>query len=417
MPDIPEEFKASAQPNLGSKGLRLIDIVRLSVRVFKTKPFRTTLTIIGMSIGIATVLFLVSLGYGLQYILIGKLVTTEDSLITMEVSRTAESNLRIAADTLATLSSLPHSSEISPIAEFSGEIEVASTTGLVTVRLVNPSYFRLTGTKASIGEAPQESTPGILLTSQAAKLLGLPADQTIIGSVAHIKVDYDESGGSKVEQVGLIKPLPVAGILSDDAQPPTLIVPLSQVAKAPPYFKSVLVKAETIDTVVPLRDQLLSDGFAVLARIDLVNQARQVTNIFTIVLAIFGITALIVSSLGMLNTMIVGFMERIYEVGVMKSLGATDGDIKKMFLMEASLMGFLGGVCGVILGVGGGALINVLLSAVARHFGGSSINLFMTPWWFIVFILFTSFFIGMISGFWPAKRAASLSPKEAFIRK
>jgi putative ABC transport system permease protein len=257
-----------------------------------------------------------------------------------------------------------------------------------------------------------------MLNAQAVKLLGLSASSTsILGSVANVVVDYDENGGSKVEQVGLIRPSKIVGIGGDDSQPPTVLVPLDQMSKQPPYFKSVLVKAKTIDDVTKLRDQLLEKGFAVLARIDLVNQARQVTNIFTMILGIFGVTALIVSSLGMLNTMIVGFMERIYEVGVMKSLGATDSDIKKIFLMESSIMGFLGGVCGVVIGVGGGKLINLILSIVAVHFGGTAISLFMTPWWFVIFIIFTSFFIGTISGFWPAKRAALLSPKEAFIRK
>jgi putative ABC transport system permease protein len=413
MPEEPEQTT-----ELKSNGLASTDIIRLAVRVFKTKPLRTSLTIFGMSIGIATVLFLVSLGYGLQYILIGKLVTTEDSLITMEVSYTAESNLKINAEGLKDITAMPLVGEVSPVGEFSGELRIASTTGLVGTRIISPSYFRLTGLKATEGDNLKEGESEIMLNAQAVKLLGLSASSTsILGSVANVVVDYDENGGSKVEQVGLIRPSKIVGIGGDDSQPPTVLVPLDQMSKQPPYFKSVLVKAKTIDDVTKLRDQLLEKGFAVLARIDLVNQARQVTNIFTMILGIFGVTALIVSSLGMLNTMIVGFMERIYEVGVMKSLGATDSDIKKIFLMESSIMGFLGGVCGVVIGVGGGKLINLILSIVAVHFGGTAISLFMTPWWFVIFIIFTSFFIGTISGFWPAKRAALLSPKEAFIRK
>jgi len=415
MPDTPEPPFVHQQQKAG--GLAATDIIRLAVRVFKTKPLRTCLTIFGMSIGIATVLFLVSLGYGLQYILIGKLVTTEDSLITMEVSYTAESNLRITADGLKDIQALPLVAEVSPIGEFSGELKIASTTGLVGTRIIDPTYFRLTGLKASEGDNIEEGQSAIMLNSQAVKLLGLPTSSVILGTTAQVSVEYDSEGGSKVEHVGLLKAATIVGIGGDETQPPTVLVPFDQMQKPPPYFKSVLVKANTIDDVTTLRDQLLEKGFAVLARIDLVNQARQVTNIFTLILGIFGVTALIVSSLGMLNTMIVGFMERIYEVGVMKSLGATDSDIKKIFLMEASIMGLLGGICGVIIGVGGGKVINIVLSAVAVHFGGTSINLFMTPWWFVVFIIFTSFFIGTISGFWPAKRAALLSPKEAFIRK
>ena len=79
-------------PTQGNK-LRLKEMLSLSLRTFRTKPQRAFLTIMGMAVGIATVLLLISLGYGLQYILIGKLITTQDSLITMEVSYPTESNI------------------------------------------------------------------------------------------------------------------------------------------------------------------------------------------------------------------------------------------------------------------------------------------------------------------------------------
>ena len=71
------------------------ELFKLSLRTFRVKPVRAILTVAGMSVGIGAVIFLVSLGYGLQYILIGKLVTTEDSLITMEISYPSESKLVI----------------------------------------------------------------------------------------------------------------------------------------------------------------------------------------------------------------------------------------------------------------------------------------------------------------------------------
>src|SRR3989344_3416479 len=71
------------------------DLIKLSLRVFRTKPTRTVLTILGMSVSIGTVVFLVSLGYGLQYILIGRLITSEDSLVTVEASYPSESGKNI----------------------------------------------------------------------------------------------------------------------------------------------------------------------------------------------------------------------------------------------------------------------------------------------------------------------------------
>jgi ABC-type antimicrobial peptide transport system permease subunit len=153
------------------------------------------------------------------------------------------------------------------------------------------------------------------------------------------------------------------------------------------------------------------------ARIDLVNQAQKILNIITIVLGVFGVAALTVSAVGMFNTMIVSFLERTYEVGVMKSLGAMDSDVRNLFLMESAIMGLAGGVSGILLGVAGGQLFNFGLNILAHRLGGESIKLFYTPTWFIVLVLVSSTFIGLFAGFWPARRASGLSPKEAFLRK
>ena len=140
-------------------------------------------------------------------------------------------------------------------------------------------------------------------------------------------------------------------------------------------------------------------------------------NIITAVLGVFGITALIVSAIGMFNTMIVGFLERTYEVGILKSIGATDRDVRNLFLMESTLMGFLGGLGGIVLGLAGGKFLNIGLSLLAVRLGGKPFELFITPLWFIVLIIILSLFIGLISGLWPAHRAAMLSPKEAFVKR
>ena len=400
------------------RGLQFRELIRLSLRTFKTKPLRAALTILGMAIGIGTVLFLISLGYGLQYILIGKLITTQDSLITMEVSYPVESNMFIKQDILDLLNAEVNVAEISPIAEFPGELTIASTTGfLVDTLIVQPRYFTLTGSLPSVGAIPSETENGAVMSSQTFSPLGMVADANVLNKTFDLNVLYQDDVKNVEEVVKADMPITIKGILGDDAMQPTAIIFASTLSKAPPFFRKVLVKAKDINVLERLRDKLLSQGFIVNARVDLVNQAKKITNIITMVLGVFGITALVVSAIGMFNTMIVGFMERIYEVGILKSLGATDGDVRNLFLMESTIMGFMGGAIGVMIGVGGGQVFNLILSAVAVKFGGKAIALFMTPWWFILLIMGISLFIGFMSGFWPATRATKLSPKEAFTRK
>ena len=404
-------------PTQGNK-LRIKEMLSLSLRTFRTKPQRAFLTIMGMAVGIATVLLLVSLGYGLQYILIGKLITTQDSLITMEVTYPTESNIVIKRSLVDTLKTYENVAEVSPVAEFPGEIsENANSSLLIDTRIVEPSYFRLTGSLPNIGDYPTDQNPGMVASSQTLIPLGFVIDQTTLNKQLNFKVFYQDNVNNTSEESDSIAPLKISGIISDDSMPPTAIIFANTLTKEPPFFHKVLVKAKNVDVVVPLRDRLLGEGFIVSARIDLVTQARKITNIITMILGVFGVTALIVSAIGMFNTMLVGFLERIYEVGVLKSLGATDYDVRNLFLVEATAMGLLGGVGGISIGIIFGKILNVVLSIFSTRFGGDAIKLFMTPWFFVFLILIFSLLIGFISGWWPAHRAAGLSPKEAFTKR
>ena len=403
---------------MSNKTLKLVELLSLSFRTFRTKPQRAFLTIMGMSVGIATVLLLVSLGYGLQYILIGKLMTTEDSLVTMEISYPSESNLLIKKPLLDNLRIYSDVAEVSPVAEFPGEISENGQGGiLVDTKIVEPAYFRLAGLLPTIGIIPTEIDPGLVASSQTMIPLGLKADATSLDKAFNFKIFYQDDKTNTSEETDSIAPLKIKGIISDDSMSPTTIIFANSLAKEPPFYRKVLVKAKSVDVLEALRDKLLGEGFLVSARIDLVTQARKITNIITIILGVFGVTALIVSAIGMFNTMLVGFLERIYEVGILKSLGATDYDVRNLFLVEASMMGFLGGVGGILIGIGGGQILNMVLSIFSKRYGGDAIALFMTPWWFVALILAFSIVIGFASGWWPAHRAAGLSPKEAFTKK
>lgn len=398
--------------------LQFKELLRLALRTFRVKPTRAVLTVLGMSVGIGTVLFLVSLGYGLQYILIGKLITTEDSLITMEISYPTENNIVIRKENLEKLRTYSDVAEVSPVAQFPGELSINGMSGLlVDTLIVEPTYFRLTGLIPSLGSIPGDQENGAVLTSQTLVPIGLATDTTALNKDLNLKVFYqDDITGTAQEALSSV-PIPVKGIIMDDTAQPQAIVFASSLSADPPFYRKALVKATNIDAVETLRDRFINEGFLVSARIDLVNQARKITNIITMVLGVFGVTALIVSAIGMFNTMIVGFMERTYEVGILKSIGATDSDVRNLFLLEATMMGLLGGVGGILIGVFSGRGLNVLLNVWAKSSGGKEFQLFLTPWWFVVLILGLSLIIGLISGLWPAYRATRLSPKAAFTRR
>jgi putative ABC transport system permease protein len=378
---------------------------------------RALLTIAGMSVGIGAVMFLVSFGYGLQYILLGKLVTTEDSLVTMEVSYPSEAGMAITKKDIEAIRSTPYVAEVSSIAEFPGEIKIATTAGSAQIKIVEENYFRLTGTLSKDDTEKNLKNKGVILSSQAVNLIKENSDQSVLGRDLDIKIFYEDEKTGVSEEASTTKLLTITSVVDDENSPPFVIISPGFLSKEPPFYRSLLVKVTDIDHLEEVRDVLSSQGFVVSARIDLVNQARKIMNIITITLGIFGITALVVSAIGMLNTMIVGFMERIYEIGIMKSLGVTDRDVKLLFLLESTIIGFLGGVGGILAGYSFGKAVDLILSTLAVRLGGKAFSLFITPLWFIVFAMGLSVLIGLFSGLWPAWKVSKLSPKEAFIRK
>ncbi len=130
-------------------------------------------------------------------------------------------------------------------------------------------------------------------------------------------------------------------------------------------------------------------------------------------LALFGGIALVVSAIGMFNTMTVTLLERTKEIGIMRTIGGSPLKIKVMFLMESVLMGSLGGLVGIAIGVGGGLTINFLLSALATRMGGVAMALFRFPLGFLLFIAIFSMIMGYVTGLFPSKRAGSLNPLDA----
>ena len=123
-----------------------------------------------------------------------------------------------------------------------------------------------------------------------------------------------------------------------------------------------------------------------------------------------GIT-LLVASIGIANTMVMAIYERTREIGVMKVIGATGGDVMKMFLMEAGLIGACGGLLGLVCSLGASKLINYLAGDfMGTGMGGETYNISVIPPYLMLFALIFAFCIGIVAGLYPARRASKLSP-------
>jgi len=183
-------------------------------------------------------------------------------------------------------------------------------------------------------------------------------------------------------------------------------------------YSMLLVKASDTQSVLDIADTINNMGFQASTPQSTVQSINSFFMVLQVIFGGVGAIALLVAAIGIANTMTMAILERTKEIGLMKAIGAKNKDIMSIFLGEAAGIGFVGGLGGVILGWGSSALLNVVaLSYFASQASSGSGSMptmaTSTPFWLPFFALAFATIIGFFSGLYPAMRAASLVPVAA----
>jgi putative ABC transport system permease protein len=180
-------------------------------------------------------------------------------------------------------------------------------------------------------------------------------------------------------------------------------------------YGQVIVKVGDVEKVLDIANQITESGFQAFTPQSFVQGINNFYNVLQIIFGGVGAIALLVAAIGIANTMAMSILERTREIGLMKAVGATNRNVLAIFLGEAAGIGFIGGLGGVLIGWLAGQGINVLaivyLANQASQQGGAPPSIAVyTPFWLPLFALVFSTFIGMLSGLYPALRAATMIP-------
>ncbi len=183
-----------------------------------------------------------------------------------------------------------------------------------------------------------------------------------------------------------------------------------------PQYNNVKVVCKDIDSVEEVEEQIEAMGFNCSSMADTRNEMKKTLSIIQLVLGCLAAVSLFVAALSITNTMVMSIYERTREIGIMKVLGCYVSNIRLSFLVEAGLIGLLGGIIGTVLSYGlsfgmnyfGKGMLSQLLG-----FGGGDTPISIIPLWLVLLALGFSTLIGLISGFSPANRAVKISALEA----
>jgi hypothetical protein len=188
---------------------------------------------------------------------------------------------------------------------------------------------------------------------------------------------------------------------------------ISRAAGDEPVYSSISVRVGNPTQVQPVENAVKKMGFNTFSILDATRSLRQFFAVLDLFLGIFGSLALAVASIGIVNTLVMAILERRREIGIMKAIGASDGDVRMLFFAEAGAMGALGGVVGVALGWTIGQAINFGTNIYLKRQALPPEHFWSVPWWLVAGAIVFAFIVSLVSGLYPAGRAARLDPVQA----
>lgn len=394
--------------------MRLIDILRIAFKVLKKNLLRTFLTSGGVAVGIGAMIYLISLGLGLQEITIGS-ISRSDALLTMDVAP-GPSELKPLDKTAEDLiKSLDGVVGVWPRRTLSAKVYLGEKKTDLTMVTVSPSFLALEETKLVAGRLYHEDDEQTMVVSTGfLRVFGLPEQST---PLVTFKVDFTGLNEQKENIViESVEKFNVVGVVEDESAVVGFL-PLKYVEKLDyqfgPYEK-IKVKTVSIEKLQEIKEEIIGRGYSVVTVVDKVEEVESVFRWIKIILGALGVIAVAVASIGMFNTLTISFLERTKEIAIMKTLGARDHDIWRFFLWEAIILGFFGGLAGFFIAYFGQQLTILIMNILAGLVPGSqTVKLFSTPPAIVFEFVLFAIFIALITGFYPALRARKLRPLEA----
>lgn len=418
--------------------MKFVDILSMSFSSLTHRRLRSWLTVMGIVIGVAAVVGLVSVGQGLQQSVSSQLGGLGANLITVALghSRAAGgftfggggaqtlSTSNLTQSDIRTIRSTPGVQYVDGIVSGRADVTYEGQTASLSVQGVDTSVWRfMTTTQLSAGRylSTGDTYVAIISSSIASGLyknnVQLNSLLTISGHSFRVVGILQSTGGGFGGGEGTIY-IPVG-----NARQISLVTDLTS-----NQFSSISVQtlqSADVQTVVnELTSNLMltrhvtnsTQDFTVTSALSLQQSISTVTSTITYFLAGIAGISLLVGGIGIANTMFMSVIERTRQIGVLKSLGTTNNEVMKLFLTESGLLGLIGGIIGVVFGIILAYLISSaggLGGGILRAGGRSSMSVTVISPEVLLLAIGFSVFIGAISGLLPARRAAKLEPVEA----
>jgi putative ABC transport system permease protein len=459
--------------------VKLPDLTELALRNLRESFLRNSLTTIGISVGVASLVAMLSLGTGLQQLFTRRLAKSGlfDTIYVSSrremrgMGRAEERNGPLPGESRqldeaarGEIEHLANVSEAYPDIRFATELRFEDKPHLTVVSALsqsvktNDAFESIQGSFFSsdaapevilqksfaeelLGKTPPLGAPEPAVSELATPLLGKEltmryAQRAAPAGPAGGGSDAGDLAGSSYSVISREQQLKIVGIADLDPESmrgptrarvflplklaeslhvmqPTDLREITRTASDQPVYSSISVRVKNPSQIQGVEDAIKKMGFTTFSILDASRSLQQVFKVLYAFLGIFGSLALAVASIGIVNTLVMAILERRREIGIMKAIGASDGDVRKLFFAEAGAMGIIGGIFGVIFGWAIGQVINFGTNIYLKSQSIPPEHFWAVPWWLVAFAIGFAFIVSLISGLYPAGRAARLDPVQA----
>lgn len=459
------------------------DLILMSLRNLNRRKLRTFLTVLGVVIGSISIIMMISLGFGMTDST-KKQLASAGSLTQIDIypanryggmdeedgkKKKTDKVAKLDDATVEKLKKIPHVEAVLATEQFEAQINVKNLQGYASIVGVDPVEYAKFDIKLDSGRMLQEGDVNqVVMGRDVLRWLSNP-QRPRMGASQQEERDplttkmfltlntgggYDPEGNSNEPNKPNKKfPIEAVGVFRDDDYENNyyIVMPIDYLRKMKKEAKklqagnrqngfndymyggredkenkynNIKVKVDNVDNVQKVQEQIEAMGLKPHSLNDILVEINNSSKTQRLILGGIGAVSLLVAAIGISNTMVMSIYERTKEIGVMKVIGASVSDIKKMFLTESAFIGLLGGLVGIVLSFAISALINYLgvkYGFAANMSGGgyspdfdpSQLKMSIIPAWLALASLVFSALIGIVSGYFPAKKATKLSALEA----
>ncbi len=389
-------------------------ILKLAFRNLTRYKLRTFLTAGGVAISIGFITFLTSLGYGLQKVATDQ-IANMDALKVLDVDTGKSKIVSINDDTLNKMSNLFGVDKVYPVVSVAGNLSLQGSKVDGIVYGKSQDVLNIEKPKILAGKTfENDSAKEVLVNESAVKKLGVSNYNDILGRELKLNMILrPELLAQSQTNQNVEKNYRIVGILQDGNSPYVYLPIKNLTALGIVNYSGAKIKVTSQNNVDKIKVLIEHMGFKVSSVKDTVDQVNQFFSVFRMVLTGFGIIAVVVSCIGMFNTLTISLIEKTREIGLMKSLGTTKKDIRKIFITEALLIGVIGGIVGTFLSFLLGVFLNTSIYTLAKSTGNTPVEIFVFPMQLVVVAMVLSILISFLTGAYPSRRASRISALNA----